>query len=221
MEKTENKNKSQREQAIEFISKIELPLNVSRTNYIRNMLNGNVITYDDIPAEILENYKFNIRESDYPDWIDRKYNYSFLKTKFAKDKDCTNESACFYKHIKKELNYNDELSAFLAEDYSFWSLWQNNGEKIYSFSKEQILENANIESVSRNMFKLPEGVFFIPLSQLDLYVDLEKENLIEGVYIHNENEESLTINLHFVGNFESVFFKYPDKIVLDEDIVSN
>jgi len=48
--------------AIEFISKIQLPLNISRTNYITNMLNDNVITYDDIPAEILENYKLNIGE---------------------------------------------------------------------------------------------------------------------------------------------------------------
>ena len=47
--------------AIEFISKIKLPLNISRTNYIRNMLNENVITFDDIPAEILENYKINIK----------------------------------------------------------------------------------------------------------------------------------------------------------------
>ena len=62
MGNTENKNKSQREQAIEFISKIKLPLNISRTNYITSMLICDVITYNDIPAEILENYKFNIEE---------------------------------------------------------------------------------------------------------------------------------------------------------------
>ena len=61
MGNTENKNKSQREQAIEFISKIKLPLNISRTNYITSMLNNDVITYDDIPADILENYKQNIK----------------------------------------------------------------------------------------------------------------------------------------------------------------
>ena len=60
MEKIENKNKSQREQAIEFISKIKLPLNISRTNYITSMLNNDVITFDDIPKDILENYNLNI-----------------------------------------------------------------------------------------------------------------------------------------------------------------
>ena len=157
----------------------------------------------------------------YPHKIDRKYSYSLLKIKFTNDNNCKSESACFYKHLKKVFNYNDDLSAFLAEDFSFWSIWKNNGEKIYSFSKKEILENVNIERVSRNMFNLPQGVFFIPLNQLNLSLNSEKENLIEGVYVHTENEGNLTINLHFVGNFESVFHKYPSKIVLDEDIVSN
>ncbi len=59
----ENKNKSsesEKEKAIEFISKIQLPLNISRTNYITSMLNNNVITFDDIPTEILGNYKLSI-----------------------------------------------------------------------------------------------------------------------------------------------------------------
>jgi len=63
MKKAENNSlKSKKEQALEFISKIKLPLNISRTNAITNMLNDNVITYGDIPAEILENYKLNIGE---------------------------------------------------------------------------------------------------------------------------------------------------------------
>ena len=64
MKENKEDNKSQQERylrAIEFISKIDLPLNVSRTNYITNMLNSNVITYDDIPTKILENYKLNIK----------------------------------------------------------------------------------------------------------------------------------------------------------------
>jgi len=160
-------------------------------------------------------------DNPYPHRVDRKYNYSFLKNKFANDNNCKSESACFYKHIKRELNYKDNLSAFLAEDYTFWSLWLNYGEKIFTSSKEEILENVNIERVSRGMFNLPDGVFFIALNQLGLYINSEKENLIEGVYVHSENEENLSINLHFVGNFESVFLKHPDKIVFDEDIVSN
>ncbi len=55
-----NSQKTQKQRALEFISKIELPLNVSRTNYISNSLNENIITFDDIPDDILENYKLNI-----------------------------------------------------------------------------------------------------------------------------------------------------------------
>ena len=63
MKKNKGKNKfqySRYERAMEFISKIELPLNVSRTNYITNCLNDNIITFDDIPDDILENYKLNV-----------------------------------------------------------------------------------------------------------------------------------------------------------------
>ena len=63
MKTVKEENKFEKEQylrAIEFISKIKLPLNISRTNYIRNCLNDNVITFNDIPADILENYKQNV-----------------------------------------------------------------------------------------------------------------------------------------------------------------
>ncbi len=64
-DKEESKSKdSDYIKAREFISKIELPLNISRTNYITNCLYGNIITFDDIPTHILENYKLNIKSSE-------------------------------------------------------------------------------------------------------------------------------------------------------------
>ena len=87
-----NLRKSDKEEAVEFISKIKLPLKISQTNYITSRLICDIITDNDIPPEILENYKFNIDKN-------RKIDLSKLKI-----------------IIKDELNWEVNLPVILSSN---------------------------------------------------------------------------------------------------------
>lgn len=107
---------------------------------------------------------------------------------------------------------------YLYGNFRHWKEWFQNGQNIFSFSKEllQLLDKTDVYDVKPELFKPPYDIFYLNLKPLNLKLSKSSEAIIEGVYIdHNiwngngEHPEGYCdLSFYFVGDFKEIFLKY-------------
>lgn len=141
---------------------------------------------------------------------------SFVK-RFVPNYDGTNVQEFIY---NKSTLTNDEIHDFeyLYGNFRHWREWFQNGQNIFSFSKEllQLLDKTDVSDVKPELFKPPYDVFYLDLKSINLRLSKNSDAIIEGVYIdHNilngngEHPEGYCdLSFYFVGDFKETFLKY-------------
>ena len=161
--------------AIEFISKIQLPLNISRTNTITNMLNDNVITYDDIPIEILENYKLNIGKNTSPvenaimKFKDLKIQYDITKNIENNVNDFMVKYTDCFANINPPIFYiENKINYFFFRMRQLSDIVDFNNIDEYSYPKNScVLGRANLPQ---------KPVFYASISPITAINEMKKHN---------------------------------------------
>ena len=107
---------------------------------------------------------------------------------------------------------------YLYENFRYWEDWYKNGKNMFSFSKEllSMLEKTDVDDIKPDSFHLPYDIFYISLKPLNIKIEDNREEIIEGVYIsHNiwdfngEHPEGYCdLSFYFVGNFKGIFLEH-------------
>lgn len=163
--------------------------------------------------ELLYHFPYRIeKENNLRNWIDNSNGYydlvlGKLDTKYENGKLIHFRHDNHFTEKEKVANYL-KFSNFIN-----WKKWFSGGRNIFSFSKEilEMLNHTDVNNISSNSIKLPYSTFYLSLKPLEIYIDGETNDLLEGVFIsenlHFDNGHK-RLEFQFAGSFEKTYKKY-------------